>query len=348
MSSRWKVAPVYRAACFLVGSILVLITLGGQVTSKVAGMAVPDWPATFGHNMFLFPWSRMTASTMVFLEHSHRLVASGVGLITLAVATMVWIARPDKLARRLAVAAVVLVVTQGVLGGQRVIQVSWVLGLMHGCLAQFFLLVAGSLALVLSNFWKNPGRSDDDSLSRARMVWGLTLLAFLQTVLGALMRHEGPGFLAIPDFPKIYGQWWPAFWDAAVLQKINTLRAVDLQWPATSSSLILAQFLHRTLGVILAISMVVGSFWSMRSVSAPDWWRKGIIGWSFLALLQMGLGVSVIWTGRLPELATLHVLFGASLLLTGWLLGLASWRSAYPPTVRSFQQPTLGRKAEVS
>ena len=180
------------------------------------------------------------------------------------------------------------------------------------------------------------------------MVWGLTLLAFLQTVLGALMRHEGPGFLAIPDFPKIYGQWWPAFWDAAVLQKINTLRAVDLQWPATTSSLILAQFLHRTLGVILAISMVVGSFWSMRSVSAPDWWRKGIIGWSFLALLQMGLGVSVIWTGRLPELATLHVLFGASLLLTGWLLGLASWRSAYPPTVRSFQQPTLGRKAGVS
>ena len=348
MSRRPGALAPYRAACFLVGSILVLITLGGQVTSKVAGMAVPDWPATFGHNMFLFPWSKMTASTMVFLEHSHRLVASGVGLITLGVAGLVWLARPERLVRRLAVAAVLLVIGQGVLGGQRVIQVSWVLGLMHGCLAQLFLLVAGSLALSLSDFWKNPGRTDDDSMSRARMIWFLSGIAFLQTILGAMMRHEGPGFLAIPDFPKIYGAWWPAFWDAAVLQKINTLRALDLQWPATTSSLILAQFLHRTLGIILAISMVVGSLWSMRSVSAPDWWRKGIIGWSFLALLQMGLGVSVIWTGRLPELATLHVLFGASLLLTGWLLGLASWRSAYPPTVRSFQQPTLGRKAGVS
>lgn len=332
MSSRGAAAPSYRAACFLVGSILFLITLGGQVTSKVAGMAVPDWPATFGHNMFLFPWSRMTASMMVFLEHSHRLVASGVGLITLAVGALVWMTRTDRLARRLAMAAAILVVAQGVLGGQRVIQVSWVLGLMHGCLAQLFLLVAGSLALVLSRFWQNPGRADDDSMSRARMIWLLSAVAFLQTVLGAVMRHEGPGFLAIPDFPKIYGSWWPAFWDSAVLQQINQLRATELQWPATTSSLILCQISHRALGVILAVGMVVGAWWSVRSVATPVWWRRGVTGWSLLALLQMTLGISVIWTGRLPELATLHVLFGAGLLLTGWLLGLASWRSAYPGT----------------
>lgn len=349
MSSRSGAAPVFRAACFLVGSILFLITLGGQVTTKVAGMAVPDWPATFGHNMFLFPWSRMTASTMVFLEHSHRLVASGVGLITLGVAVWVWLTRPDRLARRLAMTAAILVVAQGVLGGQRVIQVSWVLGLLHGCLAQFFLLVAGSLALVLSRFWQNPGRADDDSMSRARMIWALSCVAFLQTVLGAVMRHEGPGFLAIPDFPKIYGSWWPSFWDANVLQEINQVRATQLQWPATTSSLILCQILHRSLGVLLAVGMVAGSLWSVRSVSTPAWWRKGVTGWAFLALLQMSLGISVIWTGRLPELATLHVLFGAALLLTGWLLGLASWRSAYPAGTRSVVTAPSGveRKAGV-
>jgi len=334
MSPRPATMVAFRSACFLVGSILVLITLGGQVTSKVAGMAVPDWPGTFGHNMFLFPWSKMTASTMVFLEHSHRLVASGVGLITLGVALLVWLTHTEPLARRLAFVAVFLVIAQGVLGGQRVIQVSWFLGLMHGCLAQLFLLVVGSLALVLSGFWRNPGRTDDDSMSRARMIWFLSGVAFLQTILGAVMRHEGPGFLAVPDFPKIYGSWWLAFWDSSVLNQINQFRAANLQWPATTSSLILCQILHRTLGVILALGIVVGSIWSVGSVATPAWWRRGVTGWALLALLQMMLGISVIWTGRLPELATLHVLFGAGLLLTGWLFGMASWRSAYPPSFR--------------
>ena len=130
---------VYRSACFLVGAILFLITLGGQVTTRVAGMAVPDWPGTFGQNMFLYPWSSMTRSMYVFLEHSHRLVASGVGLITLVVTFLVFLTQPKGWARRLAVAASVLVVCQGVLGGQRVIQASWVLGLCHGCLAQGYL-----------------------------------------------------------------------------------------------------------------------------------------------------------------------------------------------------------------
>ena len=134
-------------------------------------------------------------------------------------------------------AAALLVVTQGVLGGQRVLQVSWVLGLMHACLAQIFLVVAGSLALVLSRFWVNPVRSDDLSKARMRMVWGLTGVVFLQTILGAFMRHEGPGYLSIPDFPKIYGEWLPAFWQADVLRGINETRATELQWPATTASL---------------------------------------------------------------------------------------------------------------
>ena len=104
---------VYRSACFLVGAILFLITLGGQVTTRVAGMAVPDWPGTFGQNMFLYPWSSMTRSMYVFLEHSHRLVASGVGLITLVVTFLVFLTQPKGWARRLAVAASVLVACQG-------------------------------------------------------------------------------------------------------------------------------------------------------------------------------------------------------------------------------------------
>lgn len=327
MSSRLEFRPDFRAACFLVGSILFLITLGGQVTTKVAGMAVPDWPSTFGHNMFIYPWSKMTASTMVFLEHSHRLVASGVGLITLAVTGIVWLIQPCGLARRIAMLASFLVVLQGILGGQRVIQASWILGLLHGCLAQLFLLTAGSLAMVLSMFWRNPGKGDEYALSRSRMIWFFTGVVFLQTILGAWMRHGGPGFLSIPDFPKVYGQWFPPFWDSATLAQLNQFRAEKLQWPATTPILILGQILHRSLGIFAAFGILGGALWSVRPSSTPQWWKHGVFFWVFLALTQVLLGVSVIWSGRLPELATLHVLVGAGLTLTGWLLGLASYRS---------------------
>ena len=128
MDSTFSARGPYRAACFLVGSILFLITLGGQVTTRVAGMAVPDWPGTFGHNMFVYPWSSMTSSMFIFLEHSHRLVASGVGLITLLVSIWVFLTQPKGWARRLAITASVLVVLQGILGGQRVTHPTWVLG----------------------------------------------------------------------------------------------------------------------------------------------------------------------------------------------------------------------------
>ena len=69
----------------------VLIVFGGLVTNTGAALAVPDWPTTFGHNMFLFPWSRMVGG--VFYEHSHRLLGSLVGLLTLALAAALWRAR---------------------------------------------------------------------------------------------------------------------------------------------------------------------------------------------------------------------------------------------------------------
>jgi len=327
MSPSPRPAPVYRAACFLVGSILFLIALGGQVTTKVAGLAVPDWPGTFGQNMFTFPWAQMTACALVFLEHAHRLVAAGVGLITLGVLAWVWSTTQDRWARGLSLGAAGLVVVQGVIGGQRVLQVEWILGCIHGCLAQVYLAVAGGLALVLSRFWSQPIHSDDLSKARMRMVLGMTGLVFFQTILGAFMRHEGPGFLSIPDFPKIYGEWLPAFWRSEVLQGINEVRATELQWPATTVSLISWQILHRTLGILVAGGIFAGAVWSVGPSSTPKWWRRGVTLWAALAGTQVFLGILTIWSGRLPEIATLHVLVGAGLVLTGWLLGLAAWRS---------------------
>ena len=74
----------HRLAVILAGATFPLLFIGGLVTSKGAGLAVPDWPTTFGYNMFLYPWSEMVGN--ILYEHSHRLVAACVGLLTIALA----------------------------------------------------------------------------------------------------------------------------------------------------------------------------------------------------------------------------------------------------------------------
>src|SRR6202030_572485 len=131
-------------------SVLWLIGSGGLVTSHDAGMAVPDWPNSFGYNMFLFPISRWVGG--VLFEHTHRLIASGVGLLTVALCVLT-LAIEDRLwVKWLAGMAVLAVIIQGILGGLRVTEHSAVLGLFHGCLAQGFFCLVATIALVTSRF----------------------------------------------------------------------------------------------------------------------------------------------------------------------------------------------------
>src|SRR5687767_3511012 len=107
----------HRLALVTVAATFVLILFGGLVTNTGAALAVPDWPSTFGHNMFLFPWSGMIGG--VFYEHSHRLIGAVVGLLTLALAAALW-PRGGRL-RMLGLIALGVVIAQGVIGGLRVI-----------------------------------------------------------------------------------------------------------------------------------------------------------------------------------------------------------------------------------
>ena len=77
-------SSLHRFAVFTAVATLGLIGIGGLVTSHGAGMAVPDWPNTYGYNMFFFPVSQWAGG--IFYEHTHRLVASGVGLLTVVLA----------------------------------------------------------------------------------------------------------------------------------------------------------------------------------------------------------------------------------------------------------------------
>lgn len=167
-----------------------LLFIGGLVTSLGAGLAVPDWPTTFGYNMFLYPWSKMIGG--IFYEHSHRLVASCVGLLTIALAVTFWIKEDRRWLRWLGIAALCMVILQGVLGGLRVILLQHTLAIIHACLAQAFFALTVSLALFTSPGWRaqEPTPIDDGGRLR-RLALMTTALVYVQIVFGALLRHTG-------------------------------------------------------------------------------------------------------------------------------------------------------------
>src|ERR1700741_4262746 len=100
-------------------STLFLIFAGGMVTSTGSGLAVPDWPTTYGENMFLFPPSKWVGG--IFYEHGHRLIASSVGFLTIILAAWLWLADPRRWMKRLGLTALGAVILQGALGGLTVI-----------------------------------------------------------------------------------------------------------------------------------------------------------------------------------------------------------------------------------
>src|SRR6476661_5478925 len=126
-----------RFAWFTAFATLLLIRSGGMVTSKGVGLAVPDWPTTFGYNMFLFPFSRWVDG--IFFEHTHRLLASLVGFLTVILAVWLWFGDDRSFVRRLGFVALGAVILQGILGGLRVTMLKDEIGVFHALLAQAFL-----------------------------------------------------------------------------------------------------------------------------------------------------------------------------------------------------------------
>ena len=118
-----------RFAILTAAATLALIGIGGLVTSHGAGLAVPDWPTTYGYNMFLFPPSFWIGG--IFYEHTHRLFASFVGLLTTILAIWLWLREPRKWLRWLGVIALFAVVLQGILGGLRGTLLQKYLGIVH-------------------------------------------------------------------------------------------------------------------------------------------------------------------------------------------------------------------------
>ncbi len=184
---------------FSVATVLttvLLLSWGGVVTSIGAGMAFPDWPTSLGSYNLINPTEGWWQVPAYLAEHGHRLIASLVGMLTVALAAWTWWADPRAWMRKLGVAAVALVVAQGILGGLRVLWVSLNLAMVHACVAQLFFAVLVAMTLFVTDTWR--GRDGvlprtDAARRLRRWAYAATAIVYLQIVLGALLRHPGAG-----------------------------------------------------------------------------------------------------------------------------------------------------------
>jgi heme a synthase len=317
-----------RFLWFTALNVLALLGLGGLVTSKGVGMAVPDWPTTFGYNMFLLPWDKWVMGGGVFEEHSHRVFASWIGLLTLGVGGGLAFLDPRKWVRRLGYLAIFLVILQGVLGGLRVRLMRDEIGVFHAALAQVFLCLMVGLAWVRNRAFEKRSQSlMSSNVSRlgSGLLWALTGMIFLQLILGAVMRHQHAG-LAVPDFPKAYGSWaWPAT-DEETVRSIN-----EEQWitgEASGASItgfqINVHMSHRV-GAILVTLLALWTACRLWRWSARDEQNSNRLQASALLsllALQIALGAGTIWTRKSADVATFHMLTGAILLVTSFLISI--------------------------
>ena len=168
---------------------LVLVFAGGLVTSTRTGMSVPDWPSTYGSNMFLFPLQKMTGG--IFFEHSHRLLGSLVGLITLCLSIHLALVEKRGWVKGLGFAALALVIIQGVLGGVRVTDNLLVLAFAHGVLGQAVFAVLVVITAVVSTQWLRDDRplAVNTAMTEQQLTRVLAAMLLVQIVLGSLIRH---------------------------------------------------------------------------------------------------------------------------------------------------------------
>src|SRR5438477_2600482 len=192
---------LHRFAVATAGATFVLLFLGGLVTSTGSGLAVPDWPLSYGQ---VFP--PMVGG--VLFEHGHRLAATAVGCLTIVLALWTVVGDGRASVRALGLLALLAVVLQGVLGGITVLyKLPLAVSVAHACLAQTFFCLTVTLALVTGPAWSTP--RPRRSPAALGVLTGLTTGAvFGQVVRGALLRHlhAGP---AIPDFPLAFGRLVP-------------------------------------------------------------------------------------------------------------------------------------------
>ena len=304
-----------------------------MVTSKNVGLAVPDWPTTFGYNMFLFPISKWVGG--ILFEHTHRLMGSLVGLLTIILAAWLWLRDDRRWVRSLGAIAVAGVILQGILGGLRVTMMKDQIGIFHACVAQAFLGLLVFIALATTHFWRSVTERLDNSRkfsSIKKLAVAITIAIYVQLALGATMRHQHRD-LAILDFPTANGAWIPNT-SAEALAKINAWRDARALSDVSAFQIWL-QMVHRFLALIIAIAIVAFCARTWREMRDFAALKRLSLLWVVLICCQIALGAWMIWSNKAADIATAHVALGAVMLSFGVSISAIAWRISRRETDRA-------------
>lgn len=295
---------LHRFATFVAACTVLLVLAGSLVTSTGSGLSVPDWPTSYGWNMFTFPPSKWVGG--IFYEHGHRLIASTVGFLTILLALWLWRSDPRRWMKRLGAAALLAVIVQGLLGGLTVLYfLPTPVSTAHAGLAEIFFCLTVAIALFTSPGWmRGAGQTDDGRLRR--VATGATAIVYAQILIGATMRHSEAG-LAIPDFPLMFGGLVPDHWDGKIA----------------------VHFAHRVGALVAAAAMLAASLrvWrhhrGNRTLTAPAALLVPLVA------IQVTLGGLTVLSQRNVWINSAHVVVGAVVLATSLVLTLHSWRGKF-------------------
>jgi cytochrome c oxidase assembly protein subunit 15 len=275
-----------RFSKFVALATLFLIFAGAMVTSTNSGLAVPDWPLSYGK---INP--PMVGG--IFYEHGHRLIASLVGLLTVIQAVWLQMCEPKAFLRKLGWSAVGIVILQGLFGGLTVLlKLPVWTSVTHAGLAELFLCLNVSIAFFASRSYANLPHGVEARLT-PMMANSIVAATFIQILLGAVMRHRGAG-LIISDFPLSLGHLIPP------AEYMNRQVAIA--------------FSHRVGAAVVTLLIVSGAVAALRSAVTPM--RRAYSGLLIVLIAQITLGAYTIWTRKNPVITSLHVVTGALLLGT--------------------------------
>lgn len=309
-------------------SVFLLLVAGALVTSTGSGLAVPDWPLSYGQLM-----PPMVGG--ILFEHGHRMIAATVATMVGLQILLLGFGRTDRTTFRLGLAAFGAILAQAVLGGLTVLfLLPPAVSSSHAGLAQIVFALTATIALRTSRFWSRFTEEAPRAAVPAGAVARASRLAlwaagatYVQILLGAIVRHTGAG-LAIPDWPLSFGKFLPS----------------ATEWSAPG---VLAHFTHRTFAWAVA-ALVVAAALALRRLDGVPGLRALANLWLLLVALQVALGATSVWTAKAVWATASHLAVGGLLWIVGVLAAVLLARRAALTTEPAASRAPAGDTAEAA
>jgi heme A synthase len=281
---------VHRFAVATAIATFCLLIAGGLVSATESGLACPDWPLCEGK---FFP--QMVGGKQ--FEHTHRLVASLVAVMTFILCGLLFkTRRTDRLLRRLGAGAVVLVVIQALLGALTVKLAlpAWVSSLHQATAMAFFALIVCLAFLTRQRTPDFSGRVLDPEPARrvGKLTVAVSLLAYAQLVVGAVMRHTRGGLACGFDFPLCLGKLWPL--DGGFAQQVHLV--------------------HRAGGFLVGLAVWALAIYVLQRAGQHKLLRALAMLAAGTVVIQVALGVATVLASRELLTMTVHTTLGPALL----------------------------------